>query len=66
MSSANKTRETAIRASQGNFAGKWRAIFRSRQRMHDPILVFNISIFNIDDGWNRIFNPLKAHENGSR
>jgi len=32
--------------------------------MHDPLLVFNSAIFNFDDGWNRIFNQLKIHENG--
>ena len=34
--------------------------------MHDPMLVFNMSIFNVENGWDRIFNPLKAHENGTR
>ena len=39
-------------------------IFR-RRRMNDPLLVFNMAIFNVDDGWSRIFNPLKIHENGT-
>ncbi len=43
-----------------------RGIFRRRRRMHDPMLVLNMSIFNFDNGWDRIFNPLKAHENGTR
>jgi hypothetical protein len=30
------------------------------------MLVLNMSIFNVDNGWDRIFNPLKAHENGTR
>ena len=34
--------------------------------MHDPMLVLNMSIFNLADGWNRTFNPLKAHEDGTR
>jgi len=32
--------------------------------MSDPLLVFNMSIFNFDDGWNRIFSQFKIHENG--
>jgi len=43
---------------------KWSKIFR-RRRMNDPLLVFNMAIFNVDDGWSRIFNPLKIHENGT-
>jgi hypothetical protein len=30
------------------------------------MLVFNMSIFNFGGGWERIFNPLKAHENGAQ
>jgi hypothetical protein len=33
--------------------------------MHDPMLVLNMSIFNFADGWNRTFNPLRGHENGT-
>ncbi len=40
-------------------------MFRRRRRMHDPMLVLNMSIFNFADGWNRTFNPLKIHENGT-
>jgi hypothetical protein len=29
------------------------------------LLVFNMAIFNFDDGWNRIFNQFKIHENGT-
>jgi len=43
-----------------------RGIFRRRRRMHDPMLVLNMSIFNFADGWARTFNPLKAHENATR
>ena len=43
---------------------KWSKIFR-RRRMNDPLLVFNMAIFNVDDPWSRIFNPLKIHENGT-
>jgi hypothetical protein len=45
-------------------ADKRSKIFR-RRRMKDPLLVFNMAIFNVDDGWSRIFNPLKIHENGT-
>jgi hypothetical protein len=45
-------------------AHKSREMFQRRRRMRDPLLVFNMSIFNFDDGWNRVFSPLKAHENG--
>jgi len=43
---------------------KWSKIFR-RRRMNDPLLVFNMAIFNVDDGWSRIFNPLNIHGNGT-
>jgi len=29
------------------------------------MLVLNMSIFNFTDGWNRTFNQLKIHENGT-
>jgi hypothetical protein len=45
-------------------ANKRTKIFR-RRRMNDPLLVFNMAIFNVDDGWSRIFKPLKIHENGT-
>jgi len=39
---------------------RWRGILQRRQRRsHDAMLVLNMSIFNFDDGWNRIFNPRK-------
>ena len=34
--------------------------FRRRREMHDPMLVFNMSIFNFGDGWDRIFNPFNT------
>jgi hypothetical protein len=46
-------------------AYKWRELFQRRRRMRDPLLVFNMSIFNFDDGWNRIFSQFKIHENGA-
>jgi hypothetical protein len=37
--------------------------FRSRRRTHDPMLVLNMSIFNFEPGWQRIFNPLRQQTN---
>jgi len=45
-------------------ANKRSKIFR-RRRINNPLLVFNMAILNVDDGWSRIFNPLKIHENGA-
>jgi hypothetical protein len=33
-----------------------RRTLRSRRRAHDPMLVFNMSIFNFTDGWRRTFS----------
>ena len=58
--------KTRMRIPQRSFAEKWREKFRRNRRLHDPMLVFNMSIFNFASGWERTFNPLKAHENGTR
>ncbi|PYL85006.1 MAG: hypothetical protein DMF17_09880 [Verrucomicrobia bacterium] len=58
-------RGTTMKTSPRSFARKQREIFRRRRRMHDPMLVLNMSIFNFADGWNRTFNQLKIHENGT-
>ena len=39
---------------------KW---FGTRRRRHDPMLVFNMSIFNSGNGWNRMFNTMPQREN---
>jgi hypothetical protein len=44
---------------------KWRQLFRRHRRRHDPMLVLNMSIFNFATGWNRTFNQLEIHENGT-
>lgn len=44
---------------------RWLKLFRRRPQLHNPMLVFNMSIFNFDGGWSRIFNPLKTHESGT-
>jgi hypothetical protein len=33
-----------------------------RRAVHDPMLVFNMSIFNSGNGWQDVFSPLKARE----
>jgi hypothetical protein len=33
-----------------------RDLFRRRASRHDPLLVFNMSIFNFTDGWIRTFS----------
>ena len=54
-----------MKTPQRSLVHKWREIFRRHRRMHDPMLVLNMSIFNFTDGWNRTFNQLKIHENGT-
>ena len=34
-----------------------------RRRVGDAMLVLNMSVFNFEPGWNRIFNPVPAREN---
>jgi hypothetical protein len=41
---------------ENNFRSRVRDIFRRRARRHDPLLVFNMAIFNFTDGWNRTFS----------
>jgi hypothetical protein len=44
-------------------ARRWQSIFQPRQGTHDPMLVFNMSIFNSDRGWQETLSPLKIREN---
>jgi hypothetical protein len=37
--------------------------FQKRRRQHDPLLALNMSIFNFEGGWSRIFNPIRIREN---
>jgi len=39
-----------------NFRSRVRDLFRRRAPRHDPLLVFNMSIFNFTDGWSRTFS----------
>jgi len=47
---------------QKTLTRKLRHYFQNRRRQHDPMLVLNMSIFNFEGGWSRIFNPIKARE----
>jgi len=65
MNSINKTKRQLLGERETNVKDRWRKKFRRRRRVHDPMLVLNMSIFNVGNGWDRVFNPLKAHENGA-
>jgi hypothetical protein len=54
-----------MKTPQRSLSGKWREMFRRRRRMHDPMLVLNMSIFNFADGWNRPFHQLEIYKNGT-
>jgi hypothetical protein len=41
---------------ENNLRKRLRRVFRSRAPRHDPMLVFNMSIFNFTDGWSRTFS----------
>jgi hypothetical protein len=41
---------------ENNFRSRLRQLFRARATRHDPMLVLNMSIFNLTDGWNRTFS----------
>jgi len=41
---------------ENNFRNTLRKVFRRRARRHDPMLVFNMSVFNSTDGWSRTFS----------
>ena len=53
-----------IRTKTKSKQSSWRAMFRSRRRRHDPMLVLSIADFNFADSWERMLNPIKSHENG--
>ena len=63
MDSRRVLRRKDARTARENLSDKWRKIFRGRRQLHDPMLVFNMSIFNSGSGWQKIFNPLKVREN---
>jgi hypothetical protein len=45
-----------MKTKEQSFSRRLRQIFRRRVRRHDPMLVFNMSIFNSTDGWSRTFS----------
>jgi hypothetical protein len=58
-----KDKET-MKTSQESLTSKLLGILRRRRRVHDRMLVLNLSIFNFDDGWNRTLSRgLKVREN---
>jgi hypothetical protein len=59
----NGRRKTEMTRQRPSLIYRWQQIFSPRQRRHDPMLVLNMTIFNLAGGWNRIFNQLKIHEN---
>jgi hypothetical protein len=42
---------------------KRRRFLQPRRQPHDPMLVFNMSLFNSEPTWNRLSSPLKQREN---
>jgi hypothetical protein len=48
---------------QNKLPYKLRNYFQRRRGQHDPLLALNISIFNFEGSWSRIFNPMKIREN---
>ena len=42
---------------------KSRKAFRPRPRPHDPMLVLNMSLFNSERSWDRIFDLVPRREN---
>jgi hypothetical protein len=40
------TLRTKIDRTRRSLASRWRKVFRHRRSTHDPMLVFNMSIFN--------------------
>jgi hypothetical protein len=56
---ALKTQENIImktKQRENNLRRALREIFQPRAHRHDPMLVFNMSIFNFTDGWSRTFS----------
>jgi hypothetical protein len=51
-----------IKTSRRNLSNS-RKVLQRRRQVHDPLLVFNMSIFNFGGGWQEIFSAVKAREN---
>ena len=58
-------RQTAMIVRNRGSSRNRRQLLSHRHRAHDPMLVFNMSVFNSGGGWDRNFNPFKVHQNGA-
>ena len=56
----NEMKTSRLKKTSTGKSLKW---FQRRPRAHDPMLVFNMSIFNGRHGWERAFNPIASREN---
>jgi hypothetical protein len=50
---------TKLTHSKVNKRRSWWNFLPPRQRQHDPMLVLNMSAFNFESGWNRVFSPIR-------
>ncbi len=51
-----------ISGGRRNSGHRWREMFGRRRQMQNPMLVFNMSIFNFGGGWARVINPVRAQQ----
>jgi hypothetical protein len=58
-----KMNSTNLSQRETSKVGKWRHFLQARHRSHDPMLVFNMLLFNFEPAWDRVFTPLKEREN---
>jgi hypothetical protein len=54
------------RDGRTKLSGRPRGAGLHRKAGHDPLLVFNMSVFNFAGGPDHPFNPLKIHETAAR
>jgi len=57
MNASNLTHGNASKRPQ------WWTFLLRRRRRHDPMLVLNMSVFNFEPGWNRVFTAVPDREN---
>jgi len=46
------------KVKQSKLTDRLRSYFQRRRPHHDRLLALNMSIFNFEGGWSRIFNPI--------
>jgi hypothetical protein len=51
----NNVKRNTLTAKRPNY-------IQRQRRQHVPLLALNMSIFNFEGGWTRIFNPIKTRE----